>query len=168
VAEQVEATRSPVEQKKDVGAPSADANADATTDADATAAGPQDVALNQAGALLSAAVLGLVRVLARRGRRQAHRAATVGRAHLDLRQLRHDRDVMVQKLGREVCALVDGDEVHHPGLVRGVQRIRELDGRITALQAALPSTTLARSEPASDPTPDPQDPTSTGAKAPAP
>ena len=36
----------------------------------------------------------------------------------------------VEKLGREVILLVEGGELAHPGLLRGVERIREQDARI--------------------------------------
>ena len=93
--------------------------------------------LGDAGAMLSQAVLGLARVVFRRGREGARRAASSGRVRLDLRQLRRDRDVMYQKLGREVRHLVEGGEVEHPGLARGVQRIRDLEEQIAAVEADL-------------------------------
>jgi hypothetical protein len=37
---------------------------------------------------------------------------------------------MYMKIGREVRNLVEGRELVHPGLVKGVERIRELDQRI--------------------------------------
>jgi len=91
--------------------------------------------LGEAGALLGKAVFGLARVVLRRGRQGARRAATSGRTLLDLRQLRHDKDAMYQKLGREVRHLVEGGEVDHPGLARGVERIRELEARIAEVEA---------------------------------
>ncbi|MDP6933357.1 MAG: hypothetical protein QGG40_10600 [Myxococcota bacterium] len=73
--------------------------------------------------------------VARRSWVGIERAASDGRVRLDLRQLRKDRSVMYQKLGREVRALVEGGEVSHPGLARGVHRIEELDARIAAIEA---------------------------------
>lgn len=95
------------------------------------------VALGEAGSMLSQAMVGLARVVLRRGRAGARRAASSGRIRLDLRQLRRDRDVMYQKLGREVRHLVEGGEVSHPGLSRGVERIRELEEQIAAVEADL-------------------------------
>ena len=40
----------------------------------------------------------------------------------------------VEKLGKEVERLVEGGEIHHPGLVRGVHRIAELHKRIESAQ----------------------------------
>ncbi len=91
--------------------------------------------LPDVGAVLGKAVLDVARVLFRQGRTRARKAAEGGRVRLDLRQLRRDRDVMYQKLGREVVHLVDGGEVSHPGLVRGVARIRELEARIDQVEA---------------------------------
>ena len=111
----------------------------------------------QTSALLSKAVVGLARVVFRRGRKRARGAAISGRVLLDLRQLRHDRDVMYQKLGREVRRLVEGGEVDHPGLARDVERIEALETRIDAAeaqQAARRSTEFASTsqpEPDADP-----------------
>ena len=41
---------------------------------------------------------------------------------------------MYAKLGREVEALVEAGEIHHPGLLRGVERIRALKGDIVLLE----------------------------------
>jgi hypothetical protein len=100
-------------------------------------AGSADAEVNQAGAMLSQAMLSLARVVFRRGREGARRAASSGRVRLDLRQLRRDRDVMYQKLGREVRHLLEGGEVQHPGLARGVDRIKELEARIAEVEAEL-------------------------------
>lgn len=53
-----------------------------------------------------------------------------GRARMEMRQLQKDRTRMTEKLGREVIRLVEGGELDHPGLLRGVDRIREQDARI--------------------------------------
>ncbi|MCK6506011.1 hypothetical protein L6R53_21950 [Myxococcota bacterium] len=99
--------------------------------------GGGDAEVNQAGALLSQAMLSLARVVLRRGRDGAKRAASSGRVRLDLRQLRRDRDVMYQKLGREARHLLEGGEVQHPGLARGVERIKEIEARIAQVEADL-------------------------------
>jgi len=98
--------------------------------------GGHDSGLQEAGAVLGTALAGLARALLRHGGSRARRAAESGRVRLDLRQLRRDRDVMYQKLGREVIHLVEGGEVDHPGLVRGVERIRELEQRIAEVDAS--------------------------------
>jgi hypothetical protein len=56
----------------------------------------------------------------------------------ELRQLRRDRQRMFEKLGREVVHLVDGGELSHPGLIRGAERIRQLDGQIAAVEERIP------------------------------
>ena len=71
---------------------------------------------------------------------QAGRAARYGRDMLSLRQLRADRERMFVKLGKEVRQLVEGGEVDHPGLVRGVGRIREMEGKIRAQEEAVRAT----------------------------
>ncbi|MDP2308343.1 MAG: hypothetical protein Q8P18_20150 [Pseudomonadota bacterium] len=72
----------------------------------------------------------LVGKLWRRGRVEMERAARKGRERLTLRQLRTDRDRMYQKLGKEARQLLEGGELDHPGLRRGVERIRELEAKL--------------------------------------
>jgi hypothetical protein len=70
------------------------------------------------------------------------RARTEGRARLEERQLRRDLDELYRKLGREVIALVDGGELEHPGVRRGVARIQELEARLqdaSGRRGALPA-----------------------------
>ena len=93
-------------------------------------AGSSEEALTAAGAALSDAVASLLRLAADRGRRRLGTAAAQGRVRMEIRQLRRDRTRMVEKLGREVIRLVEGGEISHPGLLRGVERIREQDVRI--------------------------------------
>ena len=99
----------------------------------------------EAPGALGDALGSVMAVLWRRGRVELERAATTGRVRLDARMLRRDRERMYQKLGREVRALVEGGEVTHPGLVRGVERIEALDARIEAVVAG-----MATTEPAED------------------
>jgi len=72
-----------------------------------------------------------------RGKREIERMASGTRVRLDLRQLRRDRDMMYQKLGRETRALLEGGEIQHPGLARGLERIHELDRKIAAVEAEM-------------------------------
>ncbi len=81
----------------------------------------------------------LLRLLARRGRDELDRAAARARHHLELRQLRRDRDAMVRKLGKEARALLEAGEIDHPGLRRGVERIEALEARIAALERGEPA-----------------------------
>jgi hypothetical protein len=86
----------------------------------------------------------LVQAIVRRGRSGLERFAHQGRLRMELRQLKRDRDTMLQKLGREAKALLEGGEIDHPGLRRGAQRIDELDASIAALAERAASTDEAR------------------------
>lgn len=86
--------------------------------------------LGSAGGALGEALGSVLRLLLKRGRVEVERVAQDGRQRLELRQLHRDRDAMYMKIGREVRNLVEGREIVHPGLVKGVERIRELDQRI--------------------------------------
>lgn len=79
----------------------------------------------------------LVGALARRGREELERAASGWRVRLDLRQLRRDREAMYQKLGREARSLLEGGEIQHPGLARGLERIIEIDRKIAKVEAEM-------------------------------
>jgi len=59
------------------------------------------------------------------------------RERLTLRQLRADRDRMYQKLGKEARHLHEAGELEHPGVARGVARIRELEKKISDLEDQL-------------------------------
>lgn len=73
----------------------------------------------------------------RRGRVEVERAARKGRERLTLRQLRADRDRMYQKLGKETRQLLEAGDIDHPGLRRGVERIRELEARLLEAEDAV-------------------------------
>jgi len=91
--------------------------------------GPRGASGGQQGEL--AEVVGdLLGRLWRRGRVEVEKAAKRGRERLTLRQLRTDLDRMYQKLGKEARHLLEGGELDHPGIRRGVERIRELEERI--------------------------------------
>lgn len=100
---------------------------------------PEDAAKPAADPVpaLSDALAGLVRGVLTRSRSEVERLAADGRSRLELRQLRKDRRAMYAKLGKEVRSLIEAEEVQHPGLVRGVQRIEDLDARISAAEAEL-------------------------------
>ena len=51
-----------------------------------------------------------------------------------LRSLKKDRSKMYEKLGREVEQLSEAGEIHHPGLLRGVERIQALAKKIEQAQ----------------------------------
>ncbi len=112
-----------------------DADAQPPRSGGGAGAGSAD-ALAAPGAL-GEALGSLLKVVFTRGRTELSRVASTSRVRLDLRQLRKDRDVMYQKLGREVRSLVDGGEIEHPGLVRGAQRIAEMDAKIEAVEQDL-------------------------------
>ena len=94
---------------------------------------PSD-ALAVAGVAFADALGRVLRSAARRGRAELSRAATQGRGRMELRQLRRDRMRMFEKLGREVVNLVEGGELSHPGLIRGADRIRQLDEQLLAVE----------------------------------
>lgn len=94
---------------------------------------------------------GLMRAVLGRGKREVERAAAEGRNRLELRTLRRDRELMYQKLGKEVRRLAEAGELSHPGVARGVGRIAELDGRIAALERGLPSPEPEGAEAADEP-----------------
>ena len=79
-------------------------------------------------------LLQLLSVLRENGKDMFHRAADDGRRKLEVRSLKKDKNKMYEKLGREVERLVEGGEIHHPGLVRGVTRIAELHSKIEQAQ----------------------------------
>lgn len=68
---------------------------------------------------------------------EAERAARKGRDRLALRQMRNDRDRMYTKLGKEARQLLEAGELEHPGLRRGVERIRELEARLQEAEDAM-------------------------------
>lgn len=118
----------------------------------------QDEMGNAGGALAS--VIGeIFRGAFGRARGEVDRAAHQGRALLELRQLKRDRTVMYSKLGREVRALIEGGELDHPGLQRGLGRIARLDETIEAAEARL-STMGVDPEEAGAEVPPEQDPDS--------
>ncbi|MFZ5480365.1 MAG: hypothetical protein ACOZNI_26615 [Myxococcota bacterium] len=97
---------------------------------------------------LGEAVADLLGKIWRRGRVEVEKAARRGRERLALRQMRVDRDRMYMKLGKEARQLVEGGELDHPGLRKGMARIAELEARILEAEDAL----KAKGEP---PEPDP-------------
>ncbi len=68
-----------------------------------------------------------------RGRAEIGKAHERGRHQLEVRQLRKDRSKRLEKLGREVLALVDAGEIDHPGITCRIDHIKDLDERIHAL-----------------------------------
>jgi len=82
------------------------------------------------------AVGGIVGRMLKVGLGEAEKAARKGRDRLALRQLRNDRDRMYTKLGKEARQLLEAGEIDHPGLRRGVERLRELEERLVAAEDA--------------------------------
>ncbi|MEL6342837.1 MAG: hypothetical protein AAFV53_06870 [Myxococcota bacterium] len=105
-----------------------------------TSQGDAPDALAVAGGALADALGQVMRVVVRRGRAELSRAAAQGRVRMELRQLRKDRQRMFEKLGREVVRLVEGGELSHPGLLRGAERIQQLDAQIAAVEADVRAT----------------------------
>jgi hypothetical protein len=61
-----------------------------------------------------------------RGKVEIGRVQEKGRHQLAIHQLKRDRRARLEKLGREVMALIDGGEIDHPGVSLHVTHIREL------------------------------------------
>ena len=93
------------------------------------------------------AVGGIVGKLWKRGLGEAEKAARKGRDRLVLRQLRSDRDRMYQKLGKEARHLFEGGELDHPGIGRGVDRIRDLEAKIQEAEDGLRAVGLDPTDP---------------------
>ena len=70
-----------------------------------------------------------------RGKAEIGKAHERGRHQLEIRQLRKDRSKRLEKLGREVVALVEAGEVQHPGVQARIGHIKDLDDRIHDLLA---------------------------------
>lgn len=88
-------------------------------------------------ALGTESVVGLLKeflgFMASRGKEEVGRVQERSRHQLEIRQLRKDRTKRLEKLGREVMALVDGGEIEHPGVRLHIGHIQELDTHIQSL-----------------------------------
>ena len=82
--------------------------------------------------IMSKVVGGALRFLLDKGRQGVEWSTSEGKHQMVKRQLLKDRQAMWEKLGREVCALVEGGEVDHPGLLRGAERIQQIEAKIEA------------------------------------
>lgn len=86
--------------------------------------------------LQAGSVVGLLRdflgFVSSRGKVGIGVAQEKGRHQLEIRQLRKDRSKRLEKLGREVIALVSAGELEHPGLSVHMGHIQQLDERIQA------------------------------------
>ena len=69
-----------------------------------------------------------------RSKTELGKMASSGRTKLDKRALQRDRKRMIEKLGKEVMALAESDEISHPGLLKGVDRIKTLDSQIEEIE----------------------------------
>ena len=74
--------------------------------------------------------MALATLIGSRGKERLGGLAEQGKKKLALRSLRKDRSKMYEKLGREVEQLCAAGEIHHPGLLRGVERIQALEKQI--------------------------------------
>lgn len=77
----------------------------------------------------------LATLIGNRGKERLGLIAQQSKKKLALRSLRKDRSKMYEKLGREVEQLCAAGEVHHPGLLRGVERIQALEKQIEEAQS---------------------------------
>ena len=69
-----------------------------------------------------------------RSKSELSKMADSGRAKLDMRSLQRDRKRMIEKLGKEVLALSESNEISHPGLLKAVGRIQTLDAQIEEIK----------------------------------
>ena len=76
----------------------------------------------------------LASLIGARGKERLELIAQQSKNKLAIRSLRKDRSKMYEKLGREVEQLCAAGEVHHPGLLRGVERIQALEKQIEEAQ----------------------------------
>ncbi len=88
------------------------------------------------GPVVADAVGRIAAVLRGRGRAALESGARRARRRMDLYQSRRDLDKLYQKLGREVLRLVEAGEIEHPGLIRGVERVRRQEQAVEAAAAA--------------------------------
>jgi hypothetical protein len=65
-----------------------------------------------------------------KSREEVVRGAKVGRARLDLFQLKKDRQDFISRLGEDCLRLLERGEVRHPDLEAGWQRIRAVDEKV--------------------------------------
>ena len=79
----------------------------------------------------------LVELLQNKGKERVEELAEQGKKRLALRSLRKDKNKMYEKLGKEVERLVEAGEIHHPGLMRGVERIADLAKKIEEAQQSM-------------------------------
>ena len=79
------------------------------------------------------ALVEFLQIVFSRGKEELSKRASDSKRVLELRSLRKDRLKMFEKLGREVEMLVAAGDINHPGLIRGVERIHELDALIDEL-----------------------------------
>jgi len=77
----------------------------------------------------------LIAFVSERSKTEIGKAHERGRHQLEVRQLRKDRSKRLEKLGREVVALVDAGELSHPGVSSRIGHIKDLDLRIQGLLA---------------------------------
>jgi hypothetical protein len=81
-----------------------------------------------------------------RSRIEIGKAHERGRHQLEVRQLRKDRSKRLEKLGREVVALVEAGELVHPGVTSRIGHIKDLDTRIHALLSDQETSTVGGEE----------------------
>jgi len=140
-------------------APDASESAEETTPSgvqgDPAAIGDQpDGPTEPIGPVITDALDRIVGALRVRGRAAAERGARSARRRMDLYQSRRDLDKLYQKLGREVIRLVEAGEVTHPGLKKGVERVRKQEAAVEL------ATEIARAAPPEElqaPTPEDSD-----------
>ena len=76
---------------------------------------------------LRSALKSVLKIFVREGQKKLGTALDDGRTSLTIRALKRDKQKMFEKLGREVVRLVEAGEIDHPGILRGVNRIKKIE-----------------------------------------
>ena len=79
---------------------------------------------------------GLFSAMRHRGTEEVRRFARDSKKQLELRSLKKDKHKMYEKIGREVERLIESGDIDHPGLIRGIERIHQLDQKIESMTKA--------------------------------
>ena len=89
--------------------------------------------MSEESEMISDLAKGLLSAVRRKCTDEFQRFARDGRKQLELHSLKKDKHKMYEKIGREVERLIESGDVDHPGLRRGIERIQQLENKITQL-----------------------------------
>ena len=89
--------------------------------------------MSEESEMISDLAKNLLSAVRRKCTKELQRLASDSRKQLQLHSLKKDKHKMYEKIGREVERLIEAGDVDHPGLCRGIERIHQLDDKITQL-----------------------------------